>query len=105
MDGVLYIDWLMTLLWHKMNWKSSERNQPDFPQVRHYNSLMIDYVNELCESIFGFNKYVNWELSTNYMEDNLPYGIVLLDKEGPEPRHIEPVEGLTKSLHYLDLQQ
>ena len=60
---------------------------------------MIDYVNELCESIFGFNKYVNWELSTNYMEDNLPYGIVLLDKEGPEPRHIEPVEGLTKSLH------
>ena len=104
MDGVIYIDWLMTLLWHHMNCKLSERNQPDFTQFRHYNNLMVDYVNELYESIFGFTKYVNWELSTNYMEENSLYGIVLLDKEGPESCHVEPVEGLTKSLHYLNLQ-
>ena len=88
-----------------MNWKVSERNQPDFQQVRHYNGLLIDYVNDLYESICSYPKYVNWELSTNYMEENSLYGIVLLDKEGPESCHVEPVEGLTKYLLYLTLQQ
>ena len=87
-----------------MNWKVSERNQPDFQQVRHYNGLLIDYVNDLYESIYSYPKYVNWELSTKYMVENSPCVIVHIDKGGPESRHVEPVEGLTKSLHYLNLQ-
>ena len=47
MAGVLYINCLMTLLRHHMNWKESERNKPDFPQVCHYNGLLIEDVNEL----------------------------------------------------------
>ena len=39
------------------------------------------------------------------MVDTSPHGIVPLDKDGPELRHVEPVEGLTKSLHYLALRQ
>ena len=70
----------MTLLKHHMTWKASERNKPDFPQVHYYNGLLIDYVNELYESILGFPKYVNWELSNSYMADNSPYGIVPLDE-------------------------
>ena len=29
----------------------------------------------------------------------------MLDEEGPESRHVEPVKGLTRSLHYLTLRQ
>ena len=39
------------------------------------------------------------------MVDTLSYGIIPLDEEGPELRHVEPVEVLTKSLHYLALRQ
>ena len=39
------------------------------------------------------------------MLENLPYGIVPLDKEGPELRHVELVELLTNSLQYLALRQ
>ena len=66
-----------------MNWKASERDQPDFPEVHHYNSLLIEYVGDIYESIFGFPKYVYWELSTKYMVEILPYGIVPLDEENP----------------------
>ena len=83
MDGVLYSNCLMNLLRHHMNQKASERNRTDFPQACNYNGFLIDYVNDIYESIFGFTKYVNWELSTKYMLENLPYGIVPLDKEGP----------------------
>ena len=54
MDGVLYIDCLLILLRHHMNWKASECNQPDFPQVCHYKGLLIDYLNEINDYIFGF---------------------------------------------------
>ena len=60
MADVLYSDCLITLMCHPMNWKSYERNLPYFPQVRHNNSFLVDYVNELYESILGFPKYVNW---------------------------------------------
>ena len=86
-----------------MDWKSYDFNQPDFPQIRHYNVLLIDYVNEIYEYIFGFSTYVNWELYTKYMVETSPYGIVTLDKEGPEFRPVEPFKGLTKYLHYLEL--
>ena len=39
------------------------------------------------------------------MVETSPYGIIVLDMEGPELRHVQPVEGLTNSLHYLALQQ
>ena len=95
----------MTLLQHHMTWKASERNKPDFPQVHYYNDLLIDYVNELYESIYSYPKYVNWELSTKYMLETLPYGIVPIDEEGPELLHVEPVKGLTRSLHCIILRQ
>ena len=63
-----------------MNWKVSESNQPAFNQVFQYNGLIIYYINELYESIFGFPKYVNCELSTKYIVETSPYGIVPLDK-------------------------
>ena len=66
---------------------------------------MIDYVNELYESIIGFPKYVNWGLSTKYMVYTLSYGIISLGKEGLESCHVEPVKGPNKSLHYLTLGQ
>ena len=95
----------MNLLHHHMNWKLSERNPPDFLQVLHYNDLLIDYVTYLYESISVFSKYVNQEISTKYMVETSPYGIILIDKEQTELRHIEPVQVLTKYLHYLALVQ
>ena len=86
----------MTLLQHHINRKESERNRPEFPQVRHYNDFLIDYVNDLYESIFDFPKDVNWEISTKYMVETLAYGIVPLDEERTELIYIEPVGGLTK---------
>ena len=64
MAGVMCSDCLMILLCHHVNWKASEPNLTDFPQVRHYNGLNIHYVNEIYEYIFGFPKYVNWDIST-----------------------------------------
>ena len=94
MSGMLFSNCLITLLRHHINWKLYERNQADFHQVRHYNDFLVDYVNELY-----------WELSTKYMVDTSPYGIVPIYKEGPESHHVEPAQGLTKSLHYLSFQQ
>ena len=105
MAGVMYSDCLLALLRHQTNWRASERNRPDFPQVRHYEGLLIDAVNELYESVFGERKYANWDSSDKYMVELSPFGIVPLDKEGPDSRHVDPVEGLTKSLHYLSVRQ
>ena len=39
------------------------------------------------------------------MLETLPYGIVPIDEEGPELLHVEPVKGLTRSLHCIILRQ
>ena len=39
------------------------------------------------------------------MVETSPYSIIPLDEEGPESRHVEPVEVPTKSLHYLALRR
>ena len=105
MAGALYSDCLLALVRHRHNWRASERNRPDFPQVRHYEGLLIDAVNELYDVIFGYPKYHNWDSADNYMIRLSPFGIVPLDKEGPDSEYIEPVAGLTKSLHYLAIRQ
>ena len=105
MAGVLYSDCLLAWLRHRINWRASECNRPDFPQVQHYDGLLIDAVDELHEFVFGERKYANWDSSDKYMVRLSPYCIVPLDKEGPVSRHVDPVKGLTKSLHYLSLRQ
>ena len=103
--SVLYIDYLMTLLCHHMNWKSFERNQPDFTQVCHFDAFLIGYINDIYESVFGFPKYVNWGISPKYMVETLPYGIFPLDKVEHGSRHVEPSKGITNSLHCLAFRQ
>ena len=72
MARLLYSKFLMTLLHHHMNWKSSEHNRSYLTQVLHYNGFPVGCINELYESIFGFPVYVNWGISTKYMVETFP---------------------------------
>lgn len=43
--GPLYSDCLLTLVRHYYNWRMSLKNRPGFPQLIHYDGIMIDRIN------------------------------------------------------------
>lgn len=59
----------------------SRKNRPGFPNLSHYNGLLIDRTNHLYELVFGHPKYNSW----SEFNENLPvesaYGIVPVKNE------------------------
>ena len=104
--GPRYSDNLLAMVRHVLNWRASKRNRPGFPRVGHMDGRLLDATNDLFEDVFGEVKYEHWvhsdESNTN---SKSPYGLVTLDDDGPSGETVDPVAGLTKSLHYLALRQ
>lgn len=105
--GPRYSDNLLALVRHQLNWRSSERNRPHFPHVRHYDGRALDTINQLYEEIFGMPKFPHWVHSNNVHVAYSPYGIVPLESTSglAAGSKVVPVKGLTNSLHYLALRQ
>ena len=74
--GPWYSDVLLRVVRHFYNWRMSLKNRPHFPNLTHYNGLLIDLINTSYELIFGYSKYRDW----SSFNENLPlqsvYGIV-----------------------------
>lgn len=74
--GPWYSNVLLRVVRHFYNWRMSLKNRPHFPNLTHYNGLLIDRINTLYELIFGYSKYRDW----SSFNENLPlrsvYGIV-----------------------------
>ena len=71
-----YSDILLIVVRHFYNLIMSRKNIPSFASLQHYNGLIVDCINILYETIFGFCKYIDWQS----FNENLPlksmYGIV-----------------------------
>lgn len=75
--GPMYCDTLLLILRHMYNWRMSKKNRPFFPNVNHYDGLLIDRINNLYELIYGFPKYRNWmSFNDNLPTEESPFGIV-----------------------------
>jgi hypothetical protein len=107
--GIKYSDCLLAVVRHIQNWRASERNRPDFPQVRHHDGSALDMMNELYEAIFGYPKYKDW-IPFNETAAGLkasPYGIVPLGLKITEMTDIDikSIQKLPRSLQYLAICQ
>lgn len=108
--GPRYSDNLLALVRHRFSWRASERNRPNFPQVRHYQSWSIDTMNELYEELFGHPKYTQWVPYNDIAASLMPsFGIVPLTASrssvDDQPVSIDPEVKLTDSLRYLAMRQ
>jgi hypothetical protein len=105
--GPRYSDSLLALVRHVYSWRASEKNRPDFPQVKHYDGQSLDTMNELYEKIYGYPKYPCWLHVNDVKLKDSPYGIVPLCTRQQElceqnpGQEVIPIEGMTKSLTYL----
>lgn len=79
--GPYYSDCLLTLVRHFFSWRMSRKNRPGFPQLRHYNGLLIDRINSYYEQIYGYAKYVSWESFNENLPPRNIYGIVNVKQE------------------------
>lgn len=81
MSGPWYSDSLLTVLRHFFNWRMSRKNRPNFPNINHYDGLLLDRINRLYELIFGYKKYRSW----SEFNENLPiksaFGIIEVNKK------------------------
>lgn len=75
-SGPRYSDNLLTILRHMYNWRMSLKNRPKFPNILHYDGLLIDRINALYEMIYGYRKYRNWQPFNEYIPSVSVYGIV-----------------------------
>ena len=78
-SGAWYSDSLLTLIRHQHNWQSSLRNDRYFPKLHHYDSTLIDKVNELYEFCFGRPKYTNWISTNDCLCTSSPFVICRID--------------------------
>lgn len=76
MAGPWYCDSLLAVIRHFYNWRMSRKNRPHFPPLMHYDSALIDRVNNLYESVFGHRKYRHWEDFNANLPVEPAYGIV-----------------------------
>lgn len=81
MAGPLYSDSLLCVLRHNYNWRMSRKNRQHFPQLMHYDGLLIDRINRLYEGIYGYKKYVSWEAFNDNIATKSVFGIVEVDKD------------------------
>lgn len=77
--GPYYCDSLLTVLRHMYNWRMSKKNRPGFPNLMHYNGLMIDQINRSYETIYGVSKYREWSTYNENLTTESPYGIVSVE--------------------------
>lgn len=80
-SGAWYSDCLLTLIRHQHNWRCSLRNDRHFPKFHHYDSTLIDKVNDLYEFCFGRPKYRNWISTNDCLCTSSPFGICRIDSE------------------------
>ena len=74
--GPWYSDILLTVVRHFYNWRMSMKNRPNFPSVMHYDSLLIDRINNLYENIFGHRKHQEWSTYNENLPHKSAYGVV-----------------------------
>lgn len=79
--GPWYSDMVLAIVRHHYNWRMSRKNRPGFPPLSHYNGLLIDRVNNLYESIYGYPKYPQWKSFNENLPLQSAYGIVAIDQE------------------------
>jgi ribosomal protein S27AE len=107
--GIEYSDCLLAIVRHIQNWRASERNRPDFPQVRHYDGRALDMMNELYEAIFGYPKYSDWIPFNEAVGTSKasPFGIVPLGLkiQAMDDIDIKSIQILPRSLRYLAVCQ
>ena len=72
----MYSDCILTVLRHFFNWRMSKRNRPNFPDLHHYDGLLIDRTNELYEDLFGRLKYEHWVPFNDSLPVDSPFGVV-----------------------------
>ena len=77
--GPWYSDLLLTVLRHFYNWRVSQKNRPNFPNLNHYDGLLIDCINNLYEQIYGFRKHRGWVSFNEILPLQSTYGIVPVD--------------------------
>ena len=81
MAGPYYSDILLTVVRYFYNWRMSRKNRPGFPPLQHYNGLMVDRINVLYETIFGYCKYIDWQPFNENLPLKSAYGIVPANTE------------------------
>ena len=76
--GARYSDNFLTKLCHYSNWRASLRNRQGFPQLRHYDGIAVDIVNDLNKECFGTLKYPEWAGTNNIIlrKDMSLFGVV-----------------------------
>ena len=77
--GPWYSDCLLSVVRHNYNWRMSRKNRPYFPQIMHYEGEMIDRINTLYESLYGYSKYRDWKSFNECLPLVSAYGIVGVD--------------------------
>lgn len=107
--GPYYSDSLLMVVRHHYNWRTSKRNRPGFPQLLHYNGLLVDRINNVYEQIYGYPKYENWEAFNDNMPTISAYGIVSIENELTSDLNISDVDEATlrknNMLRYLAERQ
>lgn len=81
MAGPWYSDSLLVVVRHNLNWRMSRKNRPGFPQLSHYNGMLIDRINQLYEIIYGHVKYREWESFNENLPMHAAYGVVAVEEE------------------------
>jgi hypothetical protein len=87
---------------HRKTIRAAMAHRPGFPQIYHFDSELVDIVDQLSFDLFGKPKYKNWP---GYHEavptKRSPFGIIPLVEECGRGKRSTPCEYLSPQLRFL----
>ena len=99
--GPCYSDVLLSIVRHNYNWRMSRKNRPNFPQIMHYEGELIDRINILYESLYGYPKHKHWQTYNESLPIVPAYGFVPVSKEYSSLFHAADNDKTKLSKNYM----
>jgi len=76
--GVEMSDCLMTERWHRHNHRCSEKRRNGFPKVGHYDTWLIDSLQNLVHKKHSVILFPEWSNTSDFMQTNESFGTITL---------------------------
>lgn len=76
-----YSDAMLAEIRHRYNERASIRNRPQYPDLGHYDTWIVDDIQELCETLRIDDPLINWCSSKSFTATEERYGLVKLSDQ------------------------
>lgn len=102
--GPQYIDHILTVIRHRHNVRASEQNRPNYPRLGHYDTHLIDLLQDQAHFLYKRPLFEWWATDKFY---KLPvveetFGVIpIVPKEEYETITEEDLAGLTPSRKFI----